>query len=174
MIIHNTCYPYGNSQIIKHNGVVAMLWRDNRVVTLLSTNTQPHEQDTVQWRQQDGSRITVCCPSAVAKYQQFMGGVDRNNQLRPNYAVPTKCRKFYRYIFWFLFKVAVTNSYILHSNSSTAPQQPLKECRLDLAKGLIGDFCTKKQHSRHPAPPTNLTLLHFPITTKHPVTSTTL
>ena len=100
-----------------------------------------------------------------------MGGVDRNDQLRQYYAVPTKCHK---YIFWFLFEVAVTNSNILHSNYSTAPQQPLKEYRLELAKGLIGDFCTKKRHSRHPAPLTNLTLLHFPMTTKHPVTSTTL
>lgn len=154
MIIQN---PRGDCQIVQHNGVVAKLWRDNRVVTLLSTNTQPHEEETVQRKQQDGSRITVCCPSAVAKYQQFMGGVDSNNQHRQYYAVPTKCHKFYRYIFWFLFEVAVTNSYILHSNYSTAQQQPLKEYRLELAKGLIGDFYNKRRHSRHPAPPTNLT-----------------
>ena len=143
------------------------------MVTLLSTNAQPHEEETVQRRQRNGSRTAVRCPSAVAKYQQYMGGVDRHDQLRQYYPVPTKSHKFYRYIFWFLFDAAVTNSYILYSNYSTAPCQPLKEYCLELAKGLVGDFCSKKRHNRHPAPPTNLTLLHFPMTIKHPVTGTT-
>ena len=108
-----------------------MLWRDKRVVTVLSTNSQPHEEDVVQRRQHNGSRMNLRCPS---KYQQFMGGVDRNDQLRQYYHVPTKSRKFYRYIFWFLFEAAVTNSFILHSNYSTALHQPLKEYRLELAK----------------------------------------
>lgn len=129
------------------------------MVTVLSTNTQPHEQEVVQRRQRDGGKVAVRCPSAVAKYQQFMGGVDRCDQLRQY----SKCRKFYKYIFWFLFEAAVTNSYILYSHYTSAPKQPLKEYRLQLAKDLIGDFHSKKRHNRHPAPPTNLTLLHFPM-----------
>jgi hypothetical protein len=142
---------------------VAMLWRDNRAVTFLSTNAQPHEEGVVQRRQRDGSRVSVRCPVAVALYQRYMGGVDKNDQLRQYYRPHTKCRKFYRYIFWFLFEAAATNSYILHSSYSTTPHQPLKEYRLELAKGLIGDFHSKKRHNRHPAPPTSLTLLHFPM-----------
>ena len=53
---------------------MAMLWRDNRGVTVLSTNAQPQEEDVVQRRQHNGSRVDVRCPSALAKYQQFMGG----------------------------------------------------------------------------------------------------
>ena len=153
----------GDSEIVQRDGIAAMLWRDNRVVTLLSTNTQPHEEEVVQRRQRDGSRVDVRCPAAVARYQQYMGGVDRNDQLRQYYMVPTKCRKFYKYIFWFLFESSITNAYILHSNYSGAQKMSLKEFRLDLAKGLIGDFYSKKRHNRHPAPPTNLTLLHFPM-----------
>ena len=37
----------------------------------------------------------------------------------------------------------------------------LKEFHLDLATSLVGDFHSKKRHNQHPAPPTNLTLLHF-------------
>ena len=143
------------------------------MVTVLSTNSQPHEEDVVQRRQHNGSRMNVRCPSALAKYQQFMGGVDRNDQLRQYYQVPTKCRKFYRYIFWFLFEAAVTNSFILHSNYSTALHQPLKEYRLELAKGLVGDFHSNKRHNRHPSPPTSLTLLNF-LMKRQNTTSTTL
>ena len=42
-----------------------------------------------------------------------MGGVDQNDQLRGYYNVRLKCRKYYKYIFWFLFDLAITNSYIL-------------------------------------------------------------
>ena len=148
---------------MQRDGIVAMLWRDNRVVTVLSTNSQPHEEEVVQRRQRDGTKVDVRCPAALAKYQQFMGGVDRNDQLRQYYTVPTKCRKFYKYIFWFLFEASITNAHILHSNYSGAQKMSLKEFRLDLAKSLVGDFHSKKRHNRHPAPPTNLTLLHFPM-----------
>ena len=152
-------YLRGDSQIMQRDGIMATLWKDNRVVTVLSSNSQPNEEDVVQRWQRDGSKVDVRCPAALAKYQQFMGGVDRNGQLRQYYMVPTKCHKFYKYIFWFLFEASITNSYILHSNYSSGPKQSLKEYRLELAKGLVGDFHSKKRHNRHPAPPTNLTLL---------------
>ncbi len=58
-----------------------------------------------------------------------MGGVDRGDQLRG-------CRrKFYKYIYYFLFDVAITNSYILHKNfTSNATIRNIKQFRLQLAK----------------------------------------
>ena len=140
------------------------------MVTVLSTNSQPYEEDVVQQRQHNGSRMNVRCPSALAKYQQFMGGVDRNDQLRQYYQVP---RKFYRYIFCFLFEAAVTNSFILHSNYSTALHQATKRVSSRASEGPCGRFPLKKRHNRHPAPPTSLTLLHLPMKRQN-TTSTTL
>jgi len=42
-----------------------------------------------------------------------MGGFDHKYQLRGYYHVHLRCRKYYEYIFWFLFDVAVISSYIL-------------------------------------------------------------
>ena len=153
----------GDYQMVKKDGVLAFLWRDNRVVTVLSTNTQPQQIDTVQRREQDGSRINISCPAAMALYNSYMGGVDKNDQLRQYYHVRLKCRKFYRYIFWFLFEVAVANAHILRTHYSGAKRQPFKEFRLELAKGLVGDYHSKKRHNRHSGPPTNLPFLHFPV-----------
>ena len=116
----------------------------------------------MQRREHDRRRIDVPCPAAMALYQTYMGGVDRNDQLRQYYHVKLKCRKFYRYIFWFIFEAAVANAYILHTNFSGVAQQPLKEFRLELAKSLVGEYHSKKRHNRHHVPPTNLTLRHFP------------
>lgn len=113
--------------------------------------------------QKDGSTISVTCPAAVPLYNRYMGGVDRNDQLRKYYHVRLKCRKYYRYIFWFLFEVSVTNSYILHTHYSGIRKQPLKEFRLKLAKGLIGDYNSKKRPGRSSTAPTNLPLHHFPM-----------
>ena len=58
-----------------------------------------------------------------------MGGVDRNDQLRQYYAIWMKGRKYYKYIWWFLFDVAVTNAYILcknHTNLTSISKGLLK------------------------------------------------
>ena len=68
----------------------------------------------VRRRQKDGSRTEVSCLLAIKIYNIFMGGVDKNNQLQGYYSVRTKSRKSYKYIFWFLFDVAIVNSFILY------------------------------------------------------------
>ena len=78
--------------MVQCDGVITFLWRDNRVVTVLSTNAQPQEQEVVQ-RRDDGHRVDVPCPEAMPLYQMYMGGVDRNDQLRQYYHVRLKCCK---------------------------------------------------------------------------------
>ena len=90
-------------------GVTALLWCDNRVVTLLSTNAQPQQHSTVQRKEHDGSHSDIPCPVGMELYNRYMGGVDKNDQLRQYYHVRIKSRKFYRYIFWFLFEVSHTS-----------------------------------------------------------------
>ena len=144
--------------------MVALHWLDNKVMTLLSTNAQPQQQDSVQRQQRDGSTVTIPCPAVMALYNRYMGGMDRNDQTRQYYYVRLKSCKFYRYIFWFLFEVAAANSHILHKcYSAVAKQQPLKEFWLKLAKGLIGEYCSKKRQGRCSAPSSTLPLSHFPV-----------
>ena len=75
------------------------------MVTILSTNVQPHDLALVQCREHNGTRVNVHCPAAMVHYQAFMGGVDRNDQLRQYYHVRLKCRKFYRFIFCFFLRL---------------------------------------------------------------------
>ena len=156
----------GDSQIVQQGGVVALLWLDNRVVTLLSTNAQPNQLDTVQRKERDGSRQTVRCPAAMALYNRYMGGVDRNDQLRQYYHVCLKCRKIYEYIFWFHFEVGVANAYILLKNYTNACPKNYKEFRLTLAKELIGDYYSHKRPGRGLATPHTLPIRHFPVKEK--------
>ena len=96
----------------------------------------------VSCRQKNGAKIDVPCPEAVRLYNQFMSGVDTNDQLWGYYSVRTKC---YKYIFWFLFDVA---SFILHQRVPAAGKMTLKEFRVELARQLIESYNSHKYCGR--------------------------
>ena len=80
-----------------------------------------------------------------------------------------KCRKYYKYIFWFLIDVCIINTYRLHTQH-TKSQHTLKsfwlEKGLELAKALIGNYNSRKRPvpkmTSHisPPPPTPSSLRH--------------
>ena len=147
--------------------VVGTLWKDNKVVRVLSTNFQPKETGNVTRKLRDGTSVGVPCPTAIVAYNKFMGGVDRNDQLRQYYHVRLRGRKYYKYIFWFLLDVTISNSYILFKNyadkDSPATLRCLKEFRLQLAKELIADYSSRKRPGRGSSERCNLLLRHYPM-----------
>ena len=142
--------------------LVATVWKDKREVVVLSTMTPPQATTTVERRQPDSSILEVQCPEPVTTYNTHMGGVDKGDQLRNYYKVRLKCMKYYKYIFWFLFDVSITNSYILSCFvPSSTLKLTLKQFRLRLASQLIDNYCSRKRAGRpkrstttpHPPPP---------------------
>jgi len=141
----------GDHMIRQDGHLVFTIWQDTKVVTMLSTNSQPTANHQVLRRKKDGSQVHVQSPDAVVKYNKYMGGVDRNDQLRKYYGVRLKSRKNYKYIFWFMLDVAITNAFILLSKYSpiSAKLQCLKEFRTELARSLIGEYNSRKLPGRY-------------------------
>ena len=103
------------------------------------------------------TKIDIPCPIQVIRY---MGDVDRNDQLRQYYMVRLKSR---RYIFWYLFELAVTNSYIVYKgHNGEATNFTLGNFRLDLAKQLNGNYNSRKAPG-HPATQPARLLPHHPV-----------
>ena len=128
------------------------MWRDHKLVYAMSTNAEPQGDMHVQRRERDGSTISLWCPPTIVAYNKFMGGVDRSDQLRNYYRVRCKTRKFYRYIFWFAFDSAVVNAFILSKNfipmtGTNIHQLTIKNFRLALAEGLIGDYNSRQRYA---------------------------
>ena len=63
----------------------------------------------------------------LCEFQVYQGREEGVQDTLGTRVVLTKCRKFYKYIFWFLFESSITNAYILHSNYSGAQKMSLKE-----------------------------------------------
>ena len=154
-------------QLRKGTNLVFSLWQDNKMVSVLSTNCQVGK-GTAQRKQKDGTRLTVSCPHNIIDYNKYMGGVDRSDQLRQYYCVRLKTRKFYKYIFWFLFELTVANSYVLsrYVPSTGHLRRHFVDHRLELAKQLISGYNSRKRRGRPsltPVPRQHLSLNHFPI-----------
>ena len=144
--------------------MTATAWLDRKVVTAMSSNCQPDDSGTVLRRMQDGSRVPVPCPQSIISYNAYMGGVDRGDQLRGYYRCKIRSRKFYKYIFYFLLDIAITNSYILVKYYTTnSSKVKIKNFRTDLAKQLIGNYCSRRRRGRKSASSIRpLPLRHFP------------
>ena len=141
---HHTLPNRGDSQVVQKEDVSTCVWMDRKVVMVMLTNAQPSATASVLRRKKDNTRTSISCPEAVLLYNKYMGGVDRGDQLRGYYACRTKSRKFYRYIFYFLFDTAITNAHILQK--SFCPEnvhKNVKEFRLQLARELMGDYSSR-------------------------------
>ena len=149
--------------------IVAVAWKDNKVVNVVSTLASPSDTTTVNRTQKDGSRRAVPCPRSVALYNEYMGGVDHGDQLRGSYHVRLECTKNYKYIFGFLLDVAITNAYILYSRYNVCSERLMdhKSFRMLLAEQLIGTYKSRKRPGRprkrpHPTNTCTTTLTHLP------------
>ena len=60
---------------------------------MLSILADPVEHTTLMRKQKDGTSINITCHQAVQVYNQFMGGVDKGDQLREYYKVCLKSTK---------------------------------------------------------------------------------
>ena len=148
----------------KKNLTVAV-WQDNKPVTVVATNSHPTKTVTVQRKNKDGTSRDVHCPEATFLYNKYMDGVDRSDQLRSYYHLRLKGRKFYKYIFWFLLDLTITNSYVLCKHHTHLNIQSTKALRADLAKALIGSYSSRKHPGRPlvaPAPKRFQHMEHFP------------
>ena len=118
-------------------------------------NGDVYQCPTVCNRQQrDHTRNPISCPEAVLLCNKYMGGVNRY------YACKTKSRKF---IFYFLFDVAITDAHILQK--SFCPKnvhKNVREFRLQLARELMGNYSGHCRAGRRPSQITTLPLHHFP------------
>ena len=77
-----------------------------------------------------------------------MGGVDRNDQMRSYYAIPVSGKKWWTRIFFDLIDRAIYNSFVLEQESPNQNKRSLKDFRLELAKKLVGDFCSRRKRCR--------------------------
>ncbi len=61
---------------------MANVWRDNRLVYVMSTNTTGDDSRVCQRKEKSGSISTIPIPLITFHYNKYMGGVDIPDQFR--------------------------------------------------------------------------------------------
>ena len=109
----------GEIRTRQSGNLVATMWRNKRVVSLLSTNTSPEPeihaiQQVVRgcWKRVVPADV-VKKPDVVNVYNGGMNGVDVNDQYRSYYPPGTTSRKWWKYLLWFFVNLSMVNVYIL-------------------------------------------------------------
>ncbi len=155
----------------------AIKWSDKRVVTALTTiHTDTTTQVERRSRCAPGGREMVEKPTAIVEYNRFIGGVDLADQLLSYYGFGHRTVRWWRRAFFFLFDMAVVNSYILYTLQNPDRRRRLshEQFRVQLAPNLLqvsGEPVVPRvhhgpnHHSQQPA--ARLTERHFPSSIGH-------
>ena len=143
----------GETRQLQKGNQLVTAWFDKRQVAVLSSNFSPNQTVTVQRRMKEAPHVkNVDMPAPIFTYNQYMGGVDLNDQLRSYYPSGRSGTKWWRYLFWFILDVSIINALILERLSPHQPssrRRSLLHFKLDLAKQLIGGFCGRKRYPGH-------------------------
>jgi hypothetical protein len=102
------------TQLPSGQWLAAEAWRDNRLVTMISTTfASPAAEEVKRWSRALHERVTRACSKPLKKYQEMMGGVDRFNRLNAQTGIRMgRCiRRYHRQLFlgWHLSGIGVCN-----------------------------------------------------------------
>ena len=79
----------GGTVYLEESPITAVTWMDNKPVNCVTTLEVVSGQETkpVKRRREDGEKEDVGCPLMIVSYNQYMGGVDRNDQMKSYYGI---------------------------------------------------------------------------------------
>jgi len=136
---------------VSDTDIVAVIWKDTKIVSLLSTFTAIDPVVKVsRFDRKQKKRIEVDCPNIIQVYNRHMGGVNLLNGLLGRHKIKMRSRKWYMRVFHHLLDVTVVNSLLLHKriqkqkgNNSVLSLVKFRE-QLALSLCKIGTYTPKR------------------------------
>ena len=146
--------------------LTAFQWQDKRLVTMISTI---HGDDMTSKKRRSRLAVGGCeeihKSVMVDRYNTYMGGVDKSDQLLSYYGFCHRTVKWWKRAAFHLIDLSIVNSYILYKLSlQSKPHLSHKDFRITLAKELLLKHCDEnpKPNRRSLPPPARLAERHFP------------
>ena len=130
--------PRGKYDYASTDGILAVRWKDNKNVTLLSTDAGIEPLRNVQrFDKTAKKKVTVPCPDVIKQYNGKMGGIDKSDMLTHLHKTPMRARRWYMRLFGYVLDLCVCNAWILYKRDCTALKEkpmPLKQFRMDISR----------------------------------------
>uniref|UniRef100_A0A1B6MI17 PiggyBac transposable element-derived protein domain-containing protein n=1 Tax=Graphocephala atropunctata TaxID=36148 RepID=A0A1B6MI17_9HEMI len=126
-----------------------LLWKDKKVVSVLSTLYGDNTTQTVRRLKRDNVVEEVRKPTVICKYNKSMGGVDLADHYISSYSFTRKSIKWWRKVFFWLLETAIVNSFVLYNANQNQQHQVRQRCyRKMLIKELVGEVRNVKKRGR--------------------------
>ena len=105
----------GDMRSEQNGSLLALQWKHNKILTMLSSIDVANECVTVNRKIKISDKwetVEVKQPMAIHKYNAFMNGVDKSDQIL-NANVLHKCVRWWKILFFHVIDIALVNGYIL-------------------------------------------------------------
>ena len=106
----------GSMRWHRSRNLLSLQWKDNRVVTMLSSMHCANDHVTVVRKKRQGKQwqdVDVRQPKCIQDYNNYMNGVDRSDQILSSYNLLRKCVRWWKTLFFHMTDIACVNGYIL-------------------------------------------------------------
>jgi hypothetical protein len=121
----------------RQRGELGMIvWKDRRLVYLLTTHTSPAETKSIERSDRNGGTVQRSVPKAVADYNQHKSGVDTLDQLHASYSIGRRSKKWWPRLVWWLIDMCIINAYSLYQQKQQDQSTQL-EFREQLMQQLV-------------------------------------
>jgi Transposase IS4 len=121
----------------------ALVWKDRRLVFMLTTHTSPAEIISIERKSGNESTIQRSVPKAVADYNQHKSGVDTIDQLHANYSIGRKSKKWWPRLIWWLIDMCIINAYSLYQQ-----KQQVQISQLEFRERLMQELMQRYPQER--------------------------
>lgn len=106
-------------------------WKDKRVVQYISTEHENEMATAINFRKVESQK-----PLPIVKYNAFMKGVDRSDQMQSYYPLERKTLRWYKKMIIHTFQMLIVNSLYLY-NETFLFDRPKKMPILEFTKSLV-------------------------------------
>ena len=138
---------------------LCLQWKDNKVVTMLSTMDVGNRCVEVQRKVKNDGKFAVIHikqPSCIERYNKFMNGVDKSDQLLSKYNILRKCLRWWKTLFFHLIDIAIVNGYILfqeyrrQNKDNPSLERPKSYALLDFRESVIRQLADLQNYANPP------------------------
>ncbi|XP_042882623.1 piggyBac transposable element-derived protein 2-like [Penaeus japonicus] len=131
------CVSRGTSDYCSFDGILALRWKGEKIVTIVSSADGVEPQSTIKrYINSAKAKKEVSCPSVIKSYNGRMGGVDKSDLLTHLYNTPMRSRKWYVKIFGYALDLCICNAWICYKrdcDSLGEKTMTLKKFRLEIS-----------------------------------------
>ena len=95
---------------------LALQWKNNKVVTMLSTTDSASDFAVVNRKEKNENKwkqVSVKQHGVIQKYNSFMNGVDKSDQILSENNLLRKCLRWWKTLFFHMIDIATVNGFIV-------------------------------------------------------------